>query len=51
VIGGLQKNIGEMSEIGRGMKELQDFLKNPKIRGNIGEQVLNELLKQYLRIF
>jgi DNA recombination protein RmuC len=48
VIGGLQKNIGEMSEIGRGMKELQDFLKNPKIRGNIGEQILNELLKQYL---
>ena len=48
VMGDLQKNIGEMSEIGRGMKELQDFLKNPKIRGNIGEQVLNELLKQYL---
>ena len=48
VIGGLQKNIGEMSEIGRGMRELQDFLKNPKIRGNIGEQILNELLKQYL---
>jgi len=48
VIGGLQKNIGEMSEIGRGMRELQDFLKNPKLRGNIGEQILNELLKQYL---
>lgn len=48
VIGAVQKNIGEMSEIGRGMKELQDFLKNPKIRGNIGEQILNELLKQYL---
>src|SRR3989304_9583778 len=48
VIGDVQKNIGEMSEIGRGMKELQDFLKNPKLRGNIGEQVLNELLKQYL---
>ena len=48
VIGSVQKNIGEMSEIGRGMRELQDFLKNPKIRGNIGEQVLNELLKQYL---
>jgi len=28
VIGGLQKNIGEMSEIGRGMRELQDFLKS-----------------------
>ena len=48
IISGVQKNIGEMSEIGRGMKELQDFLKNPKLRGNIGEQVLNELLKQYL---
>ncbi len=48
VIGSVQKNIGEMSEIGRGMRELQDFLKNPKLRGNIGEQVLNELLKQYL---
>lgn len=48
IIGDLQKNVGEMSEIGRGMRELQDFLKNPKLRGNIGEQVLNELLKQYL---
>ena len=48
VIGSVQRNIGEMSEIGRGMRELQDFLKNPKLRGNIGEQVLNELLKQYL---
>lgn len=48
IIGEVNKNIGEMSEIGRGMKELQDFLKNPKLRGNIGEQILNELLKQYL---
>ena len=48
VIGEVQKNIGEMSEIGRGMKELQDFLKSPKLRGNIGEQVLKELLLQML---
>src|SRR3990167_5486934 len=48
VIGEVQKNIGEMSEIGRGMKELQDFLKSPKLRGNIGEQVLKELLSQML---
>jgi len=48
VIGQVQRNIGEMSEIGRGMKELQDFLKSPKLRGNIGEQVLNELLTQML---
>jgi DNA recombination protein RmuC len=47
-ISSVQKNIGEMSEIGRGMKELQDFLKSPKLRGNIGEQILKELLSQML---
>src|SRR6266851_2558803 len=35
-----------MSEIGRSMKELQDFLKSPKLRGNIGEQVLKDLISQ-----
>jgi len=48
VIGQVQRNIGEMSEIGRGMKDLQDFLRSPKLRGNIGEQVLKELLTQML---
>src|SRR3990170_7558441 len=48
VIGEVQRGIGEMSEIGRGMKELQEFLKSPKLRGNIGEQVLKELLNQFL---
>lgn len=48
VISAVQKNIGEMSEIGRSMKDLQDFLKSPKLRGNIGEQVLKELLGQML---
>ncbi|HVT01282.1 MAG TPA: DNA recombination protein RmuC [Patescibacteria group bacterium] len=48
VIGAVQKNIGEMSEIGRSMKDLNDFLKSPKLRGNIGEQVLKELLSQML---
>lgn len=46
VIGAVQKNIGEMSEIGRGMKELQEFLKSPKLRGNIGEEVLQDLISQ-----
>lgn len=46
VIGAVQKNIGEMSEIGRGMKELQAFLQSPKLRGNIGEQVLKDLIGQ-----
>lgn len=48
VIAGVQKNIGEMSEIGRSMRELQEFLTSPKLRGNIGEQILKELLTQML---
>lgn len=48
VIGTVQKNIGEMSEIGRSMRDLQEFLQSPKLRGNIGEQVLKELLGQML---
>ncbi len=46
VISRVQKTIGEFSEIGRSMKDLQDFLSSPKMRGNIGEQILNDLLKQ-----
>lgn len=48
VIGDVQKNIGEMSEIGRSMRQLQEFLQSPKLRGNVGEHVLNELLSQML---
>jgi DNA recombination protein RmuC len=40
------KEVGEMNEIGRNMKELQEFLKSPKLRGNIGEQVLKDLISQ-----
>lgn len=40
------KEVGEMSEIGRSMKELQEFLKSPKLRGNIGEHVLKDLITQ-----
>ncbi|MBI3366065.1 DNA recombination protein RmuC [Candidatus Roizmanbacteria bacterium] len=47
VIAQVQKNIGEFSEIGRSMNELQEFLQSPKLRGNIGEQILKELLAQY----
>lgn len=48
VISGLQRNVGEMSEIGRSMKDLQEFLRSPKLRGNVGEHVLKELLGQML---
>ncbi|TSC55942.1 MAG: Uncharacterized protein G01um101418_513 [Parcubacteria group bacterium Gr01-1014_18] len=47
VIMGVNTELGNMKEIGRSMKELQDFLRSPKLRGNIGEQVLVDLLSQY----
>jgi len=40
------KEVGQMNEIGRNMRELQEFLKSPKLRGNIGEQVLKDLISQ-----
>src|SRR3989344_75844 len=46
VIGDLKKNLGEMSEVGRGIKSLQEFLQSPKLRGNIGEQVLQDMIGQ-----
>lgn len=46
IIGQVNKEIGEMSEIGRNMRELQEFLKSPKLRGNIGEEVLKDLISQ-----
>ena len=46
VIAQVQKNIGEFSEIGRSMRDLQEFLKSPKLRGNIGEEVLADLIRQ-----
>lgn len=46
VIGTVGKEVGQMSEIGRSMRELQNFLKNPKMRGNIGEEILKDLIGQ-----
>jgi DNA recombination protein RmuC len=46
VIRDVGKEVGQMSEIGRNMRELQDFLKSPKLRGNIGEHVLKDLITQ-----
>lgn len=48
VINNVQRNLGEMSEIGRGLRDMQEFLRSPKLRGNIGEQVLKDLLEQML---
>ncbi|HWY79640.1 MAG TPA: DNA recombination protein RmuC [Candidatus Sulfotelmatobacter sp.] len=46
VIRDVGREVGQMSEIGRNMRELQDFLKNPKLRGNIGEQILKDMITQ-----
>lgn len=48
VIGAVQKELGTMSEVGKTMKDLQDFLLSPKLRGGVGEQVLKDLLEQIL---
>ena len=46
VIKDVGKEVGQMSEIGRSMRDLQEFLKSPKMRGNIGEEVLKDLISQ-----
>jgi DNA recombination protein RmuC len=46
VIRDVNKEVGQMSEIGRSMRELQEFLKSPKLRGNIGEEILKDLIGQ-----
>lgn len=46
VIGDLKQSLGEMSEVGKGIKSLQEFLQSPKLRGNIGEQVLQDMIGQ-----
>ena len=46
VIGQVQKNLGEMNEVGRGIRSLQEFLQSPKLRGGLGEEVLKEMIGQ-----
>src|SRR3990167_2514689 len=48
VISGVSKSVGEMTEIGRSMREIQEFLRSPKMRGQIGEAILKDLLGQTL---
>lgn len=41
----LNKEIGQMREIGQSVKNFQSLFASPKLRGGIGEQVLKELLE------
>jgi len=40
----LGQEIGKLQDISSSVKDLQDFLKSPKLRGNIGEKILKDLL-------
>lgn len=44
----VQRKVGEMTELGRSMKDVQELLKGPKTRGIFGEDALEMLLKQVL---
>ncbi len=46
--GQMAQELGRVQEIGHAMRDFQDFLKSPKLRGNIGEQILRDLLEQML---
>lgn len=48
VIGGVQKQLGSLEEFGKDMKDLSNVLKSPKLRGGMGEQLLYEILENYL---
>lgn len=40
------REVSQLSEIGRSMHELQSLLRSPKMRGNIGEEILKDLIGQ-----
>ncbi len=55
VIGDVQRNLGELGkatqeikELGQGVSKLEEMLRAPKLRGGLGEILLEELLRQVL---
>lgn len=46
MFGDVNRELGHLKELGGHMRDLQDFLKSPKLRGNLGELVLRDLLTQ-----
>ncbi len=47
-LGGLEQASRQIQELGRDIGALQDILKAPKLRGNLGEYLLQDLLRQVL---
>ncbi|PIR97401.1 MAG: hypothetical protein COT91_01570 [Candidatus Doudnabacteria bacterium CG10_big_fil_rev_8_21_14_0_10_41_10] len=48
VIGALSKELGQMSQIGPDIRKLTETLASPKLRGNFGEEMLENLLSPVL---
>jgi len=46
VIAAVNKELGQMSQIGSQLSNFQEFLKSPKLRGGLGEQGLKDMLAQ-----
>lgn len=48
LMSGVGERLGQMTQIGNQLQEFQAFLRSPKLRGNLGEQGLKDLLSQIL---
>ncbi len=44
----LNKDLGHVHEIGQQMRDFEHFFRSPKIRGKLGERIMEELLMQVL---
>ncbi len=47
-IGALKGELGQLTEFRAQIRDFAQFLKSPKIRGGVGEQILKDLLSQYI---
>ncbi len=46
LMGQVRQDASRLADLSVSMKNLQDYLRSPKLRGNIGEQVLQDLISQ-----
>jgi len=44
----LNKDLGQVHQVGEQMRDFQHFFRSPKMRGKIGEQIMAEILQQVL---
>lgn len=47
-LGQMEESSKQIYQLGQGLQDLKDILKNPKLRGNMGEFFLEDLLRQIL---